>query len=268
MRNSICNILGISMLLAFCGCRQTQENKEDNDTVSIEKAIDTNSILQNAPIEEVGSDDIAPKDTVNPYATPSTKELMELQEFISCKLGQLKGNPLQQNVWGISRLPNAVEVLLTINTPYWQNEFKKSISDSPYIIFEGPSKPNKIKIEEVIDSIIEYSNIKLYPERPLVTSDSEFASFIISNNSDNDIKFGEKYIIGFKDADGIWYELPQTGICNDIGIELKPTGKYSFEAALHPSLNNNKPGVYRLYKRIRLGNNKNYVWLMTEFILE
>ena len=160
------------MLLAFCGCRQPQENKEDNDTVSIEKTIDTNRILQNAPIEEDGYDDIAPKDTVNPYPTPSTKELMELQEFISCKLGQLKGDPLQQNVWGISRLPNAVEVLLTINTPYWQNEFKKSISDSPYIIFEGPSKPNKIKIEEVIDSIVEYSNIKLYPERPLVTSDS------------------------------------------------------------------------------------------------
>ncbi|MBD5310621.1 MAG: hypothetical protein HDS13_00435, partial [Bacteroides sp.] len=126
----------------------------------------------------------------------------------------------------------------------------------------------KIKIEELVDSIVEYSSIKLNPERPSFTFDSEFVSFILSNNSDDDIKFGEKYIIGFKDADGNWYELPQTGICDDIGIELKPTGNYTFEAALHPRLNNNKPGIYRLYKQIRLGNNKKYVWLMTEFTLE
>ena len=268
MRNSICNMLGISMLLAFCSCRQPQENKEVNDTVSIVKTIDTSTILQNVPIEEVEGDDRIPNDTVTPYPIPSTKELMELQEFISCKIGQLKGNPLQQNVWGISRLPNAIEVSFTINTTYWQNEFKKSISDSPYIIFEGPSKLNKIKIEELVDSIVEYSSIKLNPERPSFTFDSEFVSFILSNNSDDDIKFGEKYIIGFKDADGNWYELPQTGICDDIGIELKPTGNYTFEAALHPRLNNNKPGIYRLYKQIRLGNNKKYVWLMTEFTLE
>lgn len=44
-----------------------------------------------------------------------------------------------------------------------------------------------------------------------------------------------------------------------------PTGKEAIKAALNPKLNNN-PGIYRLYKQIRLEGEKKEVWLMTEFI--
>ena len=54
---------------------------------------------------------------------------------------------------------------------------------------------------------------------------------------------------------------------HDIGIELKPTGKHTFEAALTRNLNNTQPGVYRLYKSVRLEGEKQKIWLMTEFVL-
>ena len=54
---------------------------------------------------------------------------------------------------------------------------------------------------------------------------------------------------------------------HDIGIELKPTGKHTFEAALTRNLNNNQPRVYRLYKSVRLEGEKQKIWLMTEFVL-
>lgn len=155
---------------------------------------------------------------------------------------------------------------MAINTPFWRNEFRQEVSNSPYIIFDGPSKPQPIS--SIVDSVAEFTTIKLQPDSSHFSVKSSFATITLTNDSDKNIDFGVKYIIGFKDTDGLWYQLPQPGFWPDMGITLMPTGKGAIKAALNPKLNNNNPGIYRLYKQIRLEGEKKKVWLMTEFILE
>lgn len=245
-------------------------NRKDNHTVEKETSqVDITHAIDSFPSIEFSEqeyDSILNPDSISKPHPPSELELKELQTLILDRLRQLKGNPLQANIYGIGLLPDAVEVYLEINIIYWQNEFRKNISNSSYVKFSGDSKPTPIS--EIVDSIIKPSNITLRPDKPSFPANSKFASFTLTNESENNINFGEYYIVGYKGKDGKWYRLPNPGMYNDIGIELKPTGKHTFDASLTPLLNNNQPGVYRLYKSIRFEGEKKKVWLMTEFNLE
>lgn len=259
--------VGILLLSVYIlGCNKRNGNNTDTNLSAFEDTIQAIDSLQTLTQAEQECDSILKSDTISTPHTPSEKELKELQTFILDRLQELKGNPLQPNIYGIGLLPDAVEVYMEINTSYWQNEFRKHISSSPYIKFSGDSKPTPIS--ELVDTLVELENVKLQPDRPSFSVNSKFATFTLSNESENNILFGEYYLIGYKGDDGLWYRLPNPGMWQDIGIELKPTGKHTFDAALTPRLNNNQPGVYRLYKQIRYEGEKKKKWLMTEFILE
>lgn len=259
--------LTISIILIFLSCCNS---RQDNHSVEIETthedtihAIDS---LQGTLYAEQECDSVLKHDSISTPHVPSEKELKELQTLITDKLQRLKGNPLQANIYAVGLLPDAVEVYMEINTSYWQNEFRKSISNSPYVKFNGDAKPTPIS--EIVDSIVKPSNIMLRPDKPSFPANSKFVTFTLTNESENNISFGENYIVGYKGEEGKWYRLPNPGMWNDIGIELLPTGKHSFDASLTPLLNNNQPGVYRLYKQIRFEGEKRKKWLMTEFVLE
>lgn len=252
------------VLLCFVGCNRCSERNNNAGGFAVGDTIPADSILSLRPTVEV--DTFATNDTVKVAHKPSAKELEELHDSISYRLEQLKNNPLQQNVWGIALLIDAVEVSLAINTPHWRNEFRKHISNSPYINFDGPTKSTPIS--ELVDSVTEPATVKLRPDSTSFSVNSSFATFVLTNDSDREIVFGVDYIVGFKAGDGIWYKLPHPGIWLDMGITLLPAGKYAIKAALNPKLNNNKPGIYRLYKQIRFDGDKERLWLMTEFKLK
>ena len=120
----------------------------------------------------------------------------------------------------------------------------------------------------MVDSVVELQTVTLQPDSSSFSVNSGVAAFTLTNDSERDIEFGIRYLIGFKGSDGIWYKLPHPGIWEDMGIIIKPTGKYTIMAALNPKLNRNKPGTYRLYKQIQFADKQAPVWLMTEFRLE
>ncbi|MDE6341423.1 MAG: hypothetical protein K2K93_03815 [Muribaculaceae bacterium] len=259
-----CIIAGLCILTCSGSCSHRNDNAGSKAHTTIEHPADTCGMPQQSAAAGL-EDDTIPSGKDGATTPPSAKELRELVDYITERLTSLKGNPLQQNVWGIGVGVDGVEVSMAINTPYWQNEFRKNISDSPYIVFSGQNRPTRIA--ELVDSVAEFPSLTLKPDCTSFPIDAEYATFTLSNDGDCNISFGERYIIGYRDQSGIWYELPQTGICHDVGIELKPTGKYPFKAALNPRLNNNTPGTYRLYKQIRLEDNDDKVWIMTEFML-
>ena len=253
-------------LICLIGCnKRADNNKEINGQITADSIPASDSVQLISAVEQE-RDSILRSDTITTHKSPSEKELKDLQSLILDRLQELKGNPLQPNIYGVGLLSDAVEVYLEINTIYWQNEFRKSISDSPYIKFSGDSKPTPIS--ELVDTVVALDNVKLLPDKPSFSVNSKTASFTLTNESEKNINFGEYYLIGYKENDGLWYRLPHPGMWHDIGIELKPTGKHTFDANLTPSLNNNKPGDYRLYKSIRFEGEKQKMWLMTEFILE
>ncbi len=265
MRTSNRILAGICILAAFTCCSHHNDNKQgDGDTTIADTAI-TNAMMP-ASTDELPECDTLSSDSSMDEPVPSAKELKELKDRICDRMSQLKGNPVLQNVYGIAVGIDAVEVYMAINTPFWQEEFRKNISASKHIVFNGPDKPDPIVA--LVNSVAELPAITLQPDHASFPADSEFATFTLSNDSDCNISFGERYIIGYQDASGIWYELPQPGIINDLGIELKPSGKYPIKAALHPKLNHNAPGIYRLYKQIRIDDDKDKVWIMTEFNLD
>lgn len=259
--------IGITILLiCVVGCNHRSDNHQYKTETTVEDtAVDSNT-AHSAVDAVLNEDTIITANTIIANHEPSSKELTELHEFISDRLSNLKNNPLQQNVWGVAVLQDAVQVSMAINTTFWRNEFRQYVSNSPYIIFDGPSKPQPISA--LVDSVVELTTIKLQPDSSHFSVNSPLASFTLINDSDKNIDFGVKYIIGFKDTDGVWYELPHPGIWLDMGITLTPTGKYVIKAALNPKLNNNSPGIYRLYKRIRMEDDKKEFWLMTEFTLD
>lgn len=137
-------------LLCFAGCNRHPQGHNDennattNDSLPTDATTRADSLSISDQAAEFQTDTLVSNDTVNVTHNPSAKELDELQNLISSRLQRLKGNPLQQNVWCIAVLPDVVEVSLSINTPYWRDEFRRHISDSPYILFDGPSKPTPI----------------------------------------------------------------------------------------------------------------------------
>lgn len=254
-------------LIGLVSCTyRSDTHKGENDTIAVDTILsnnlspmvsDTNLEADTFPLDN---------DTISYASKPTAKELEELQNLISNRLEHLENNPLQQNVWGISVLANSVLVSMAINSAYWQSEFRKNISTSPYIEFDGPSEPTLIS--ELVDTIIEQSEIKLLPDSSSFSINSKFVTFTLSNDSKANIEFGVKYIIGAKGVNNQWYRLPHPGIWQDMGIVLMPSGKYEIKAAMNPRLNNNKAGTYRLYKQIRFDGKKDDVWLMTEFQLD
>lgn len=264
MSNSI--YIGCCMaLLCIASCTyRTDTHQCENDTIIVDTILQ-NNLTSMASVTNPENDTLPLcNDTITYPSNPSAKELEELQNFISDRLEHLENNPLQQNVWGIALSIDAVQVLMAINSPYWLSEFRKNISSSPYIKFDGPSTPKPIS--ELVDTIIAQTVIKLQPDSSSFSVNSKYATFTLSNDSKADIDFGVEYIIGFKGTDDQWYRLPRPGIWESLGIVLMPTGKYEIKAAMNPRLNNNKAGTYRLYKQIRLDGMK--VWLMTEFQLD
>lgn len=67
-------------------------------------------------------------------------------------------------------------------------------------------------------------------------------------------------------ADGQWYRLPHLGFWNDMAYGLAKE-KDTFRITMNPVLNRDKPGIYRLYKKVAFSGEQRSFWLMAEFRL-
>ena len=79
--------------------------------------------------------------TESPEPAPSTiEDLKQLHQQIWDKRETLgRDNPLFFNFHGSYTTKDSLIVELAINTPDWQAQFRKQISDSPRIAFHGPA---------------------------------------------------------------------------------------------------------------------------------
>ena len=228
-------------------------------------------ITKDTPVTDTAKDTALLADTVTPAETPENpapapctiEDLEPLHQQIWASREALgKDNPLFFNFHGSHNTKDSLIVELAINTPDWQAQFRKQISDSPRIAFHGPAKPQRIALTARQDE-----GIRLQPDSTMFPTDAESASFTLSNLGGNVLQFGKPYIVGYQGTDGQWYELPHIGAWEDIGYALRPGGTHTFKAALLPILNRNRPGTYRLYKEVHWAGDKDKFWVMTEFRL-
>lgn len=192
--------------------------------------------------------------------------LEQLSEQVWRRRNELgRKNPLYYNCAGSAVEQDVVVIYLAINTPYWQEQFRKQISDSPFIRFEGPDKPEKITIQAEADSWKD--SLYLLPDYSVYSTETETITFTLYNENEHRVlTFGSQYIVARQADDGQWYRLPHLGIWNDMAYGLAK-GKDSFRVAMNPVLNRNKPGIYRLYKKVSFSGEQKSFWLMAEFRL-
>lgn len=115
--------------------------------------------------------------------------------------------------------------------------------------------------------------ISLEPERPVYPCHTQTVKFILHNNtgyvgtSAASILYGEGYSLAYE-RDGQWFYVPVNDNVIDIGYMLSPGEEGTFSASLYPDIHPNQPGRYRIFKDVRIGENREKVLLMTEFRLE
>lgn len=252
----------IVFLILTCSCRH---NSNTNIYDSLPDSAYSESSLEKDTVDAPSDEIISGENAILERA--SAEDLNKLNDSILERLKRLdKTNPLLLNITGFGLTQKTVEIYLEINTEYWRNEFKKYVVDSPYLDFTGPDKP--VPISSSVDTVAEIPWVHLTPNNNEYPADSEKVDFTLKNEGDKAITFGEYYIIAYQGCNNEWYILPNSGFCNDIGYELKPYGSILLKANLFPRLNKNIPGIYRLYKRIKLEGSKKSVWIMTEFHLK
>lgn len=250
-------LIMLTLFALATGCKDTPQKQAE-----VAKKTPVSDTVK-AALPPAGTNTLA-ETTESPEPAPSTiEELEQLHQQIWDKREALgRDNPLFFNFHGNYTTKDSLIVELAINTPDWQAQFRKQISDSPRIAFHGPAKPQRIALTARQDE-----GIRLQPDSAVFPTDAESASFTLCNLGGNVLQFGKPYIVGYQGADGQWYELPHIGAWEDIGYALRPGGTHTFNAALLPILNRNRPGTYRLYKEVHWAGDKDKFWVMTEFRL-
>ena len=70
------------------------------------------------------------------------------------------------------------------------------------------------------------------------------------------------------DHRGAWLFLYDGGAWTDLGHGLTQGGTFHFKARLHPIVNDNKPGIYRVIKQIGFNSSPQKWYMTAEFSIE
>lgn len=104
-------------------------------------------------------------------------------------------------------------------------------------------------------------------ELPVYPMGAEVVSVELTNNNPRDLFFGESYYVLRKEGNR-WVFLYDGGAWNDVGHGLTQGGSFHFKAWLHPIVNDNKPGVYKVIKKIGFSGSSQKWFMGAEFRIE
>lgn len=79
--------------------------------------------------------------------------------------------------------------------------------------------------------------------------------------------FGVDYGIARKEGDE-WLVLNTSTVWNSVGILIQKDRDYNFKAHMYNLVNDNKPGTYKVYKRIGFDGSRKEWYMSAEFKLE
>lgn len=110
-------------------------------------------------------------------------------------------------------------------------------------------------------------HVTMQTELPVYPMGAEVVSVELTNNNPRDLFFGESYYVLRKEGNR-WVFLYDGGAWNDVGHGLTQGGSFHFKAWLHPIVNDNKPGVYKVIKKIGFSGSSQKWFMGAEFRIE
>lgn len=109
--------------------------------------------------------------------------------------------------------------------------------------------------------------ITMQTEYPVYPVGTETISVELTNRNPKKLFFGERYNVARKEGNR-WILLHDGGVWEDVGYGLEQGDTHLFTARLHPIVNDNKPGTYKIIKEIGF-NGSSQKWFMgAEFRIE
>lgn len=198
----------------------------------------------------------------------SQKRLKLLQDEVGKRLSFSENAKINKNVVGYGVGIHHLSVDLIVNTPERQKEFREKIVDSPALRFRGSGMDELCTQVGTNDTL----GIHLEPERSVYPCSTQTVKFILHNTryvydktSEGMAYYGERYSLAYE-RDGKWYKLPINGNFVDLLTVVCP-GEHTLTANLYPEVHPNRPGRYRYFKEVSVGEKREKVLLMAEFRL-
>ena len=152
--------------------------------------------------------------------------------------------------------------LINNNMPY-QEMFRKRILNYSALDFGKITTTQPLPFTTTSDTM----DISMRTEKPVYPVETEEIPVKIFNNNDRMLFFGLDYGIARKEGDE-WLVLNTSTVWNSVGILIQKGRDYNFKAHMYNLVNDNKPGTYKVYKRIGFDGSRKEWYMSAEFKLE
>ncbi|MDN0053136.1 energy transducer TonB [Bacteroides caecigallinarum] len=158
---------------------------------------------------------------------------------------------------------DTISVGLINNAMPYQEMFRKRILNYSALDFGKITPTEPLPFTTTSDTM----NISMRTEKPVYPVGTEEIPVKISNNNDRMLFFGLDYGIARKEGDE-WLVLNTSTVWNSVGILIQKGRDYNFKAHMYNLVNDNKPGTYKVYKRIGFDGSRKEWYMSAEFKLE
>lgn len=146
------------------------------------------------------------------------------------------------------------------NTPHFQEMFRRKVV-SYSAVSHGAIRYNVPFTRSASSDTL---HVTMRTELPVYPVGTEVVSVELTNNNPRTLFFGEEYHVVRKEGNR-WVFLYDGGEWNDLGHGLKQGGTHHFKARLHPVVNDNKPGIYKVIKEVGFSGSSQKWFMSAEF---
>ena len=154
---------------------------------------------------------------------------------------------------------DTIFVMLMNNTLRYQDMFRRKVV-SYSAVNHGEITPPRILDSPTYKDTM---SVQMKTEREVYPVGTEKVSVVLKNGNSRSLFFGEDYDVARKEGDK-WVVLHSNPIHNSLGILVRCGEYYHFEARLNPMVNDNRPGIYKVFKKIGFdGDGQDKEWFMS-----
>lgn len=158
---------------------------------------------------------------------------------------------------------DTIFVELINNAPRFREMFKREVVSYSAINHGAIQQPEPFLHPALLDTL----QISMKTEKAVYPAGTRKVEVTLTSNNPQRLFFGERYTVARKEGKQ-WISLKGNQIWNDIGIIVEQGQTYQFTADLHPAFNDNKPGIYRVYKEIGFYGSPEKWFMAAEFKME
>lgn len=158
---------------------------------------------------------------------------------------------------------DTIEVGLINNAMPYQEMFRRKILNYSALDFGKIELPQPLPFTTTSDTM----GISMKTEKAVYPVGTKEITVIISNNNSRTLFFGVDYGIARKKGDE-WIALNTSTVFNSLGIGVEKGHNYDFKAWMYNLVNDNKPGTYKIYKRIGFDGSRKEWYMSAEFRIE